>query len=312
VGNGGDIIFCQPSAKNPLRGPYTLDFVAGYDGSPVPQDNDSLSRLATTFFERGKQDGDFWRLAVSLANFLLHAKEQIFGATNYAGYYAWISEKQGLVDIDDSQLIEKVPANCQTTTPQGPVLNLTQAVVRRASKQGVLFHYDPEALRLLVQSSPYQFSYMMIHEWLRGLTDDAQTIRDLNRLLHSRAFANATAGEAKLMLQRVGGVSEFAMPLGAKEAFVALDSLKDPAVAKYSAVAGTWVKVHLKISGQGGASCSSAAAGKQPSAQPSTWKWPCEEFSLKAGDVLWAKDSREHPDPVPLVEAESLAPEFHF
>lgn len=204
VGNGGDILTCVPSSQNGFAGNYTLDFVASYDGTTklIADEPNPLRTIWTSLYEKGKQSPDFKYLAQSLLSFFHSAQGQLFKSPDYLDTYIWLPQPFGLVDLQDEDLIQIIPENCQIVSNGRLKPNLKQAVIREDKSDTVILRHDPAALRSL---SPLQFSHLIVHEWLRSSFKQTRDLREVNKLFHSRQFTVASARDASAMLQNISG-----------------------------------------------------------------------------------------------------------
>jgi hypothetical protein len=67
-----------------------------------------------------------------------------------------------------------------------------------------VFLYVPELVTRLERTGPLQVSHLIVHEWLRSYTNNAETIRRSSRLLHSEAVRQLSQAELRLMLRNFG------------------------------------------------------------------------------------------------------------
>lgn len=87
----------------------------------------------------------------------------------------WI--KGDVKNINDENLFVELPKGCD---------NLMQAIVRVKSPFK-RYYYNQSTLTNLSKNKD-ELSWMLVHEWLRDFTDDAEDIRILNAYLHSENF----------------------------------------------------------------------------------------------------------------------------
>ncbi len=208
VGSGGDILQCKASPKNPFKGSYVLDYVASYNPAMemIEQEAEPLKFIWLNLLEKGKEVPEFQRMSESLLYFLRSAQKQIFKKPDYLEDWIWVPQKFGLVDIEDEQLIQQVPDNCMIETPKGFKPNLLQAIIRQENGfTNAIFRYDPASLQALKAQSEFQFSYLLIHEWMRRLIQDTWRLRDAVQFLHSKDFLQAPPKQALLMFQNLLG-----------------------------------------------------------------------------------------------------------
>lgn len=214
VGNGGDIVICTPSSANDFAGSYSLDFIATYQPST---DAALLAASRTppnyTKFDAAKMNdlslpGNAWwmdtyarlfRVSRQLAYQYRQFVETIYVGGMNNGIF-WNDAAFGLVDLADEALIRRVPSNCTLPSTSGP--KLYQAVVRQKLGKVLQFAYDKKLVQGL--NSDLQFSYLMLHEFLWSHTGDVETIRFLNRLVHSNQIASMTIENFYQLIHSLG------------------------------------------------------------------------------------------------------------
>ena len=218
VGNGGDLVYCQKSADNPLDGYYTLDYVLTFRKSnnnedlvPVESWDASRNRIQTILSEK-------------LPNFARSFSEYISLLRNYDDYSQariWNEAAFGLYDVSDENIKIKIPQNCYENNQ----VRLTQVVVRAQTTQIVggtkigqltSYAFDYDRFHDLEVNRPLQFSFLMVHEWLRDYLDDAEQIRTITRFIHSKQFEEQSAEQIVQLLSRNG---IYALPIKSEEIF---------------------------------------------------------------------------------------------
>jgi hypothetical protein len=91
-----------------------------------------------------------------------------------------------------------LPTNC-------PFRMIVQTAVKYRSDDGdVSFGYVPRLVNLLAASGPLQVSFLVVHEWLRSYTNDAEPIRRANRLFHSTAIVELDQQQLRDLLHEIG------------------------------------------------------------------------------------------------------------
>lgn len=193
VGNGGDLVTCQPGGRFPA-GTYVLDYVVTYDYETNNADVELLSPIKIVEALRSRLPA----MEKSLWKFLWNRYQD-----NPESPFQWRKASLGLLDLNDERLLEKLPENCTTERNGERVLALTQAVIREPRELVTIFHYDEEALRR-IEHDILQSSFLWVHEWLWELVPDARVNRDVNRYLHSRAFLESSAEEAHAVMRKLG------------------------------------------------------------------------------------------------------------
>lgn len=211
VGNGGDVILCQPSAENPLNGTYSLDYVLTLSSAETDHDNvavtsweESANRISSLLQEK----------APSLRPYFEEFRQAVLNQDDTTLSYIWNPSPFGLLDIQDELLSGLPPSNCYTQTQDLPSLQqrkpaIFQTVIREfktfsGSRGQTVFRYHPESIELLKSQRPLQFSYLMVHEWLWGFGPNVERNRRINHFLHSKQIEQMTPDEVGLSLRKMG------------------------------------------------------------------------------------------------------------
>lgn len=214
VGNGGDVVICTPYFENSFNGAYALDFIATYQPS-----TDAALIKATSAppnylqFDPIKMSdpglaGNAWWVSIYRKLFRVSRDmaEQYrdFVSMIYVGSknrtVFWNDATFGLVDIKDEALAVRIPPNCSTPSPSGP--KLYQAIIRQKLNSLLQFSYDKKLVQSL--TSDLQFSYLMLHEFLWSHTADVETIRFINRFVHSGQIDSITAEDFGTLMANAG------------------------------------------------------------------------------------------------------------
>jgi hypothetical protein len=183
VGNGGDLVECgapqsyhDTSVKSGL---YVLDYLVARVLRLEPMPDVTPHKIAVRLHAVNGAMG------FSLTEFL-----ESYGSRDLSQRYIWLDVESRLVDVQDEQLAEQLPANCYANRSGQAHLNIHQAVIRNTEPQRgrTLFNYDANLLENLYRQSPLQASYLLVHEWLWDFVSDAPSNRELNRYLHSQEF----------------------------------------------------------------------------------------------------------------------------
>ncbi|MGE0171690.1 MAG: hypothetical protein AB7T49_02855 [Oligoflexales bacterium] len=206
IGRGGDVVYCKDSEANELRGYYTLDFVAARtpnNSMIVPGGNwqGSRTRLLALLQER---DSHLYR---SFKTFLHYydRRGDLTLSRRWEGISNITDHEGGLVDIRDEHLDEnQLPENCVIQI--GQTKNVIQAVIRKVNLDTctIYYTYDKDLFLALETARPLQFSFLMVHEWLRDLTDDPATIRAVNMFLHSAQLEGTNGHDFREVLHDLG------------------------------------------------------------------------------------------------------------
>ncbi len=193
-GNGGDVIYCNETNSNgqTAKRLRVLDsvlmggenaFQSVYRNSYKEAKDQMINHLSKTFPVFATNLKDFWDNYESKGNI----QEGIF----------WIS---GIPkDIKDENLQVYLPKNCE--------LEL-QAVVRVQetsilNKELLRFYYEPRYLKTLAEDKSDEFSWMIVHEFLRDFMKDAEKIRLANAFLHSEDFLKSSEDDILSFFSRV-------------------------------------------------------------------------------------------------------------
>lgn len=201
VGNGGDVVSCPPAEGQPYAGLYALDFLATESDSasplvPVESWQSSRSRIESLLRDKAPA------LRASFARF----SDLVLNSSDYRAPYVWEESKFGLVDLKDEQLVARLPENCRS----GEHASVIQAIIRQnpsfsgTAPTSFIFRYDPKILLDLQATSPLQFSFLMVHEWLWDLSKNVDRNRRINRFLHSRRATELSAQEFQAQLEGMG------------------------------------------------------------------------------------------------------------
>ncbi len=202
VGTGGDVIECIPSTDNFLNGLYSLDYVATLEDIQKdpkviadPSLQKSLERIEQLLSQKVPS------LAASFRTF-----REDFLNTRPQRNHVWEPAPFGLINIQDEKLTSQVPPNCQKQG--GPAIS--QAVIKES--QGfsgtlgttVIYKYDSSIFNRLMQESPVQLSFLLVHEWLWEMSSNVDRNRRLNRFFHSPEFAAMSAEDVAKYLNALG------------------------------------------------------------------------------------------------------------
>lgn len=204
VGNGGDILTCTKSTENIFEGSYVLDYVASYESwTPLISNEDNpLQTIWESLYEKSKVSENFQWMATSLLAFAQSARGQLYRGPDYKNEFIWMSQPFGLIDLKDENLVQIIPKNCMLLQNGVMIPNLVQAVIQENKPTSLILRYDGAAIK---QLSPMQFSYLIIHEWLRSTLTNTAELRDVNKLFHSKEFITATAQDGIMMIKNLTG-----------------------------------------------------------------------------------------------------------
>lgn len=204
---GGGVVYCEPTLSSPMNGYYVLDFLlAAKELKNEPELNHD-SQISFKLKET------LPALAISYQLFLdAFIKEEDSGMQlGFDAQRNWV-EKIRLDHYPDEELqsedhnfISNLPSNCF----KNGQLNIRQTVIRQRIPHAerpdqIFYEYDSIILKTLAKERPLQFSFMMVHEWLRDFVPSAQAIRKMNSFLHSREFLSLSAQQIKFRLIDLG------------------------------------------------------------------------------------------------------------
>lgn len=180
-GNGGDVFHCvKNSTQNDFEGDYNLDYLlTEVENSPARVINFKSVKEYVDYF------GDL--LAEKFPDFAIDFNDfsktlPIEEFSSFSNRYIWQKGSGALFNIADENMERRPPLNCKFKS---------QAVV----KKGNIYYYDGSIFNTLPIENAKQFSYLMIHEWLRNYLVDSQTIRLVNSFLHDTQTRNLSKVE---------------------------------------------------------------------------------------------------------------------
>jgi ankyrin repeat protein len=185
-GNGGDIIRCRKDPSNNYIGEYALDYLAARmlgttDNSfaeviSITASLDRIEKLLRTTDHL--LYSTFKRFRYNFEESRLHEDKTHLETP-------WLSSEFGLPDINDENLSINFPPNCmKISQPSEP--DLIQLVQRKKIGKQLTYLYDKQANDRLENRSALQFSMAIVHEYAWELTEDAEVIRQINILFHSK------------------------------------------------------------------------------------------------------------------------------
>lgn len=200
VRNGGDIIQCGNSAAF-----KTLDYVMAhhvfrrtFSLAKVETDKSSMRQIGRAIKAKLPE------LSGSFDEFVAHLDNE----TDFSKPYVWDSAFFELNDIPDEQ-VERLPWACQYRHS----FVVIQAVIRHettypgSTRKFVRFQYDQTTVPAL---EPLQKSFLWVHEWLWGVSSDAEVVRRVNYYLHSTAFLRHSSAQARRQLLKFGLDTKYA------------------------------------------------------------------------------------------------------
>ncbi|MGE0171689.1 MAG: hypothetical protein AB7T49_02850 [Oligoflexales bacterium] len=183
--NRGDVVFCEASANaNSFEGYYSLDYFAtGAANIPkiveVETWEKSMSRILGELSEK------LPLFETSFQNFLKsYAQTASSEHTNLWRAVSKITDMDGgLVGVSNADLEITLPGNCVVRKAESE--NVIQSVIRSYDNGTIKYTYDKDILSALANAKPLQFSFLMVHTWLKDFSGDIKVIREANKILHS-------------------------------------------------------------------------------------------------------------------------------
>lgn len=188
---GGDLALCKSTDANAFEGLYSLDYLATFRSS-----NDNQDIIPIKTWEQSKQrvlgllKAKSPMLAGSFQNFL----NSMSNFDDYSKLRIWEESSFGLVDIKDEKLFGQLPKNCYIEGEDGGS-KLIQAVIRTQRPNLLTYEFADPYFKELKEKRPLQYSFLIVHEWLRDFTEDVQNIRRLNRIIHSDFLEKSGASD---------------------------------------------------------------------------------------------------------------------
>lgn len=201
-GGGGDTVICQPSKQNDFNGIYALDYVVTFNKLNRNSDIVEVKSWEESI-ERIK--GFLGKYAPSrLANFENFIKYEN-NSTDYSAPMVWMPGPSTLIDIQDEKLTRLIPDNCKSSKGEKGIF---QTVIRSVSNRKQIQYEVDADLILELKKSPLQYSFLMVHEWLRNFNEDSAVIRNINRYLHSNVWKNQPIQKVYSALRALDFVSD--------------------------------------------------------------------------------------------------------
>jgi hypothetical protein len=215
IGNGGNGVYCSPSATNAFDGYYFWDYLVAAEKKEFTTVSEAnyqkrLDRLTDTLRAKGLSD-----IAQDFETFM----QSFLSASSKR--YTWTGFKQ-MLDLrasEDPFALETVTEKCIKYLPNNclmpeqtpsisrpdymPLSNpLFQAVIRVDIGNKTHFYYDQEVVDQLTQNKD-QLSWLAVHEWLWEHLSSSAQIEDLNAYLHSQEFEDSLPEDAQSRLEQV-------------------------------------------------------------------------------------------------------------
>lgn len=186
-GNGGDVVRCQPTATS---GPRSVAHWRVLD-SLVMESSFQIRSFATTEEAMDAIEKQLNATRPHLAIRLQIFRQARVKQTDLERGILWI---KGIPkDLQDENLYVEVPKHCAPKPEQSVV---------RVSAQPLRYYYNPAHFASL-EPDRDELSWLLVHEWLREFSNDAELIRIFNGYFHSQNFfssdENSLANELKAL-----------------------------------------------------------------------------------------------------------------
>lgn len=187
TGNGGsaDTIFCKPHEANSFSGYYNLDYLATYRRA---NKNADVVGVANWESSAARVENNLRRLkAYKLLHSFLRFKRNILSQNDFSTGIVWREAGANKVKVSESELINKLPANCVENKSEGPS-SIMQAIYWRDFSNLKVFYFDLDLLENIKKAGPLQISFLFVHKWLWTHIRTSEGVRIINRLIHSVKF----------------------------------------------------------------------------------------------------------------------------
>lgn len=195
---GGDTILCRASTENQFEGYYTLDYLLKYKVEPTGPIKDSsfaaaVSRIGAIFKLH------YPEILPLFYDFMNNVRNEKPGS-----HRLWIASDTGLVDIKDENIVNEIPENCTYIDHGIRKPLLFQTVIRKSFFDPIQYLFNRQILEHQEKNNILQYSFFIVHEWLRDLTRDVEVIRKINWTLHSPLLEKMTRNDFVGMFSGLG------------------------------------------------------------------------------------------------------------
>lgn len=204
---GGDTVVCRSSPLNFLEGNYNLDFVLTIEDLK----NGDLDIVPVESWEESK-DRIYFELLPKIPALAASFKDFSYGLQRPLGENSsppqstnrlWLPAKLWALK-DEGVGRPNIPYNCYHPFSIPAQEPWVQTVIRTPKSGYILYQYYKPLFDELYKSTPLQFSFLVVHEWLRDHVKDPKAIRRINRFLHSVDSELMTGSEVLAELHRLG------------------------------------------------------------------------------------------------------------
>lgn len=197
AGNGGDAVRCTTDGKL-----YALDYQltlpkAGEDIAVAIARAKTAREILNVLQERLDHIPD-------LGNSLRQFVQTMNNFDDWTQSRIWRGSTNSLVDLKDEKMIRTLDITCKPRrNANGTQPQLEQVVIRLET--GITqYEFNEVLMQELESAAPYQLSFLLIHEWLWGLTTNIHVIRNVNQFLHSKKFFEVSSATLKETLVGMG------------------------------------------------------------------------------------------------------------
>lgn len=199
VGNGGDTLMCRPADSQRAESWYNLDYYLTtainhneHEVREVTDWNDSLRKVQRVLAVNSPY------LGYLFDEFLFY----LGNSSDYSKAMIWEPAPRGLVVIHDEDIANLIPKECTKLVDGKP--NIYQTVVRQENPGILIFAFDPHLVDQLKRNFPVQYSFLIVHEWLWSFSKRTDTLRRVNRFLHSTSTDRLTPEQFNGVLSNFG------------------------------------------------------------------------------------------------------------
>lgn len=212
---GGDIVKCNGTKEEQLNGHYALDYAlmigrggAKHELNPNVKDWDEYESYLLEILDEKSA-----KLKTSFKDFAKSTQQIRFCGflpcdTTIASkrhHRIWNGAQLKLENLPDEGNLLRLPKECKkqlSSTQPGWRVAVKQAIVRHQFGPRITYNYD--GVLKFVKHAPYQFSFLLVHEWLRDFTQDPEVIRNITWFLHSNEVLDLNADEFNNRLKSLG------------------------------------------------------------------------------------------------------------
>lgn len=196
VSNGGDIVRCAGSSKWVSLDYLLTDNLFGRDTKLISTMSleKSLSRISKLIQDKLPQFTESFKVFVS----------DLDNHSDKNRNYIWVESVFELEDIYDES-VDHFPSKCRLpgmgVGEKKQIVIRTELVKQNSLAGLVQFRYDSNAFAYLAS---LQKSFIVVHEWLWGLSKDVAANRKINYFLHSDLIDRMSTEQVAEQMQKFG------------------------------------------------------------------------------------------------------------